>query len=117
MWTLPQNIDKKASAIIIKDEMNIKPLSNHILLETAAEEKVTKSGIVIPDTADKERPIKGKILAVGPGKRDDDGEFITMSVKVGDLVLFRKYGPDELELDGKKYLIGSEDDVLAIIEE
>lgn len=97
--------------------MNIKPLSNHILLETAVEEKVTKSGIVIPDTADKERPMKAKILAVGPGKRDDDGEFIPMSIKVGDLVLFRKYGPDELELDGKKYLIGSEDDVLAIIEE
>jgi len=97
--------------------MNIKPLSNHILLEATAEEKVTKSGIVIPDTADKERPMKGKILAVGPGKRDDEGEFISMSVKVGDLVLFRKYGPDELELDGKKYLIGSEDDVLAIIEE
>ena len=97
--------------------MNIKPLSNHILLETAVEEKVTKSGIVIPDTVDKERPMKAKILAVGPGKRDDEGEFIPMSVKVGDLVLFRKYGPDELELDGKKYLIASEDDVLAIIEE
>jgi chaperonin GroES len=96
--------------------MNIKPLSNHILLEAAEEEKVTKSGIVIPDTADKERPTKGKILAVGSGKRNDNGDFIPMSVKVGDLVLFRKYGPDELELDGKKYLIGSEDDVLAVIE-
>ncbi|MFA4999643.1 MAG: co-chaperone GroES [Parcubacteria group bacterium] len=97
--------------------MNIKPLSNHILLEASEEEKVTKSGIVIPDTADKERPTKGKILAVGPGKRDDDGELIPVSVKVGDTVLFRKYGPDELEMDGKKYLIGSEDDVLAVIEE
>ncbi|MFA5052912.1 MAG: co-chaperone GroES [Parcubacteria group bacterium] len=97
--------------------MNIKPLSNHILLEAAEEEKITKSGIVIPDTADKERPTKGKILAVGPGKRDDNGEFVPMSVKPGDTVLFRKYGPDELEMDGKKYLIGSEDDVLAVIEE
>lgn len=97
--------------------MNIKPLSNHILLEAAEEEKVTKSGIVIPDTADKERPSKGRVLAVGPGKRDDNGDFIPIGVKVGDLVLFRKYGPDELELDGKKYLIGSEDDVLAVIEE
>ncbi len=96
--------------------MNIKPLSNHILLEAAEEEKITKSGIVIPETADKEKPTKGKIIAVGPGKRNDDGEFIAMSVKAGDMVIFRKYGPDELEIDGKKYLIGSEDDVLAIIE-
>lgn len=97
--------------------MNIKPISNHIFLETAEEEKVTKSGIVIPETADKERPTKGRILAVGPGKRDDDGDFIPLSVKVGDMVLFKKYGPDEIELDGKKYLIGTEEDVLAIIEE
>jgi len=96
--------------------MNIKPLSNHILLEIAEEEKVTKSGIVIPDTADKERPTKGKIIAVGSGKRNDDGDLIPMSVKPGDMVIFRKYGPDELEIDGKKYLIGSEDDILAIIE-
>lgn len=110
-------IDNTAPTIRIKNEMNIKPLSNHILLEAAEEEKVTKSGIVIPDTADKERPTKGKILAVGPGKRDENGELIPLNVKVGDSVLFRKYGLDELELDGKKYLIGSEDDVLAIIEE
>jgi len=96
--------------------MNIKPLSNHILLEIAEEEKVTKSGIVIPDTADKERPTKGKIIAVGSGKRNDEGDLIPMSVKPGDMVIFRKYGPDELEIDGKKYLIGSEDDILAIIE-
>lgn len=110
-------IDNVVSTIKIRYEMNIKPLSNHILLEAAEEEKITKSGIVIPDTADKERPTKGKILAVGPGKRDDNGEFVPMSVKPGDTVLFRKYGPDELEMDGKKYLIGSEDDVLAVIEE
>lgn len=96
--------------------MNIKPLSNHIFLETGEEEKITKSGIVIPDTADKEKPIKGKVLAIGPGKRNDKGEIIPMSVKTGDMVLFRKYGPDEIEIDGKKYLVGSEDDVLAVIE-
>jgi chaperonin GroES len=110
-------IDNAVSTIKIRDEMNIKPLSNHILLEAAEEEKVTKSGIVIPDTADKERPTKGKVLAVGPGKRDDSGNLIPLNIKVGDSVLFRKYGLDDLELDGKKYLIGSEDDVLAIIEE
>lgn len=97
--------------------MNIRPLSNHIFLEAAEEEKVTKSGIVIPDTADKERPMKGKVLAVGPGKRNDKGEINPMSVKVGDTVLFRKYGPDEIEIDGKKYLVGSEEDVLAVVEE
>ena len=97
--------------------MNIKPLSNHVFLEPIVEEKVTKSGIFIPETADKERPIRGKVLAVGVGKRNDKGELIPMSVKVGDSVLFRKYGPDEIEMDGKKYLVGSEDDILAVIEE
>lgn len=97
--------------------MNIKPLSNHVFLESVAEEKVTKSGIYIPETADKERPIRGKVLAVGGGKRNDKGELIPMSVKVGDDVLFRKYGPDEIEIDGKKYLVGNEDDILAVIEE
>lgn len=96
--------------------MNIKPLSNHVFLEALAEEKVTKSGIFIPETADKERPIRGKVLAVGVGKRNDKGDIIPMSVKVGDEVLFRKYGPDEIEIDGKKYLVGNEDDILAVIE-
>ena len=96
--------------------MNLKPLSNHILLEPLAEEKTTKSGIVIPDTAEKEKPIKGKVLAVGPGKLNEKGERVAMSVKVNDLVLFKKYGPDEIEIDGKKYLVGDEDDILAIIE-
>ena len=96
--------------------MNLKPLSNHIFLEPLAEEKTTKSGIVIPDTAEKEKPIKGKVLAVGPGKLNEKGERMSMSVKVGDMVLFKKYGPDEIEIDGKKYLVGEEDDILAIIE-
>ena len=95
--------------------MNLKPLSNHIFLQPLAEEKTTKSGIVIPDTAEKEKPIKGKVLAVGPGKLNEKGERISMSVKVGDMVLFKKYGPDEIEMDGKKYLVGDEDDILAII--
>ena len=96
--------------------MNFKPLSNHLFLEPAEEEKKTKSGIMLPDNAEKEKPIKGKVLAVGPGKRNDRGEVQPMSVKVGDVVLFKKYGPDELELEGKKYLVGDEDDILAIIE-
>jgi len=95
---------------------NIKPLSDHVFIEPVEEEKTTESGIVIPDTADKERPMKGKILAIGPGKRDERGELVPMSVKVGDVVLFRKYGPDEIEMDGKTYLVGKEDDILAILE-
>ncbi|MEK7195298.1 MAG: co-chaperone GroES [Patescibacteria group bacterium] len=96
--------------------MNFKPLSNHIFIETLDEEKTTKSGIVIPDTAEREKPMKGKVLAIGPGKLNEKGERIQMSVKVGDIVLFKKYGPDEIEIDNKKYLVGDEDDILAIIE-
>ena len=96
--------------------MNIKPLSNHIFLEALGEEKTTKSGIVLPETSEKEKPVKGKVSAVGPGKLNDKGERITMSVKVGDIVLFKKYGPDEIEIEGKKYLVGDEEDILAIIE-
>lgn len=96
--------------------MNFIPLSNRVFIEPIEEDKVTKSGIVLPDSAEKEKPIKGKIISVGPGKFDEDGEKrIPMSVKVGDIVLFKKYGPDEIEIDGKKYLVGDEDDVLAII--
>jgi len=96
--------------------MNFKPLSNHVFLEPKEEEKTTPSGIVLPDTADKEKPQKGKVLAVGPGKLNNNGGLIPMSVKVGDTVLFKKYGPDEIEIDKKKYLVGDEDDILAIIE-
>ena len=96
--------------------MNFQPLSNRVFIEPIDEDKVTKSGIVLPDSAEKEKPIKGKVISVGPGKFDEDGEKrIPMSVKVGDTVLFKKYGPDEIEIDGKKYLVGDEDDILAII--
>ncbi|MEK7574144.1 MAG: co-chaperone GroES [Patescibacteria group bacterium] len=96
--------------------MNFKPLSNHIFIEPLEEEQKTQSGIIIPDTAEKEKPIKGTIIAVGPGKLNEKGEIIPMSVKVGDLVFFKKYGPDEVEIENKKYLVGDEDDILAIIE-
>ena len=96
--------------------MNFKPLSNHLFIEPIKEEKTTKSGIVLPETMEKEKPIKGKIIAVGPGKRNEKGEIIQMSVKIGDVVLFKKYGPDEIEIEDKKYLVGNEDDILAILE-
>lgn len=95
--------------------MQFKPLSNHVFLEPSEEEKTTKSGILLPDTAEREKPIRGKIIAVGPGKLNEKGGRTPMSVKVGDIVLFKKYGPDEIEIDGKKYLVGDEDDILAIV--
>ncbi len=101
--------------------MKIIPLSNHILIQPIEEEKTTKSGIVIPETAEKEQPIKGKVIAVGPGKRNEKGEIMPMSVNVGQIVLFKKYGPDEIKLKDEsgnevEYLIADEEDILAIIE-
>ena len=97
--------------------MNLKPLSNRVFIEPIEQEAVTKTGIILPENLDGEKPRMGKIIAMGPGKYDDEGEHrIPMSVKVGDTVLFKKYGPDEIEIEGKKYLVGDEDDVLAVVE-
>jgi chaperonin GroES len=102
--------------------MKIIPLSNHILIQPIKEEKTTKTGIIIPDTAEKEHPVKGKVIAVGPGKLTDKGERLPMPVEVGKTVLFKKYGPDEFKFKDEsgnevEYLIAEEDDILAIIEE
>ncbi|HQO11322.1 MAG TPA: co-chaperone GroES [bacterium] len=96
--------------------MTLKPLSNHVIVKPAVQEEVTKSGIVLPDTADKERPEKGEVIAVGTGKIRDNGQLSPMSLKVGNQVVFKKYSPDEIKIDGEDYLILSEDDVVAIIE-
>ena len=96
--------------------MQIKPLSDHLLIEPLKQEEKTKSGILLPDSVDKERPEQGKVIAVGPGKKDEDGTLILMEVKVGDVVLFTKYGPNEIKIDEKEYLIAKEDDILAILE-
>jgi len=96
--------------------MTIKPLSDHILIEPTKEEEKTKAGIFLPDTASKEKSEEGKVVAVGPGKRNDKGEVIPVAVKPGDKVLFSKYGPSEIKIDDKEYLIAREDDILAIIE-
>ena len=95
--------------------MSIKPLSNRVVIEPIEAEQKTSSGIVLPDSAEK-KPMRGRIVAAGLGKINDKGERIPMSVKVGDIVLFKKYGPDEVEIDGKDYLVGDEDDILAILE-
>ncbi|OGN08394.1 MAG: co-chaperone GroES [Candidatus Yanofskybacteria bacterium RIFCSPHIGHO2_02_FULL_39_10] len=95
--------------------MKIKPLSDHLLLEPMREER-KRGGIILPDTVDKERPEKGKVVSVGPGKLDKEGKRIPMEVKKGQVVLFKKYGPDEIKIDNKEYLIAREEDILAIIE-
>lgn len=95
--------------------MNIKPLSDHIFVEPLTEEKTTKAGILIPDTAE-DKPVTGKVVAVGPGKTTEEGKVIPMSVKVGDRILFTKYAPNEIKIEGKEYLVIREDDVLAILE-
>jgi chaperonin GroES len=96
--------------------MNIKPLSDHILIEPVKEEEKTKGGIFLPDTASKEKSEEGKVIAVGPGKKTEDGKIMMMSLKPGDRVLFTKYGPSEIKFEGKEYLIATESDILAIIE-
>jgi len=95
--------------------MKIKPLQDRILVQRVEEEQTTKGGIIIPDTA-KEKPIEGKIVAVGGGRVGDDGKKIPLEVKKGDRVLFSKYGGTEVKIDGEEYLIMREDDVLGIIE-
>lgn len=76
----------------------------------------TKSGLYLPETVSKERPEQGKIVAIGPGKLSEEGKRIPMSVKKGDIVLFTKYGPNEIKVDGKEYLIAREEDILAVLE-
>ena len=95
--------------------MKIKPLADRVLVETSdAEESKSSGGIIIPDTA-KEKPQEGKIVAVGPGRTDDNGKIIKMNVKVGDKVLYSKYGGTELKYEDNEYLIMSESDILAIL--
>ncbi|PIR87949.1 MAG: co-chaperone GroES [Candidatus Harrisonbacteria bacterium CG10_big_fil_rev_8_21_14_0_10_45_28] len=94
--------------------MNLKPLSNRIIIEPDSMEKETKSGIVLPESATGEKPRMGTVVAIGPGKLER-GQIIPMSVRVGDRVLFKKYGPDEIEINGKELLVGEEDDILAVI--
>jgi len=97
--------------------LKLKPLHDRVLVKPLEKEEVTKGGIVLPDTA-KEKPQKGEVIAVGPGKMDDDGETIPMSVKPGDLVIYAKYAGTEIEIEGeeKKWLILKETDILAIVE-
>ncbi len=95
--------------------MKIRPLQDRIMVQPILEKAVQKGGIIIPDSA-KEKPIEGRVKAVGKGKIGDDGKPIKLEIKVGDKVLYSKYGGTEIKVDGEDYLLMREDDVLGIIE-
>jgi len=95
--------------------MNLKPLGDRLIVEPVEQEEMTASGIVIPETA-KEKPMQGKVLAIGPGARNEDGSRIAMDVSTGDTVLYAKYAGTEVKIENKKYLILKETDVLAIVQ-
>ncbi len=96
-------------------KLKMKPLGGRVIVEPIEAEEITAGGIILPETA-KEKPQEGKILAAGPGDRDDEGKRIAMEVKVGDRVLYAKYSGTEVKVDGKKLLILRESDILAIVE-
>lgn len=95
--------------------MKIRPLNDRILVVREEEEKKTKGGILIPDTA-KEKPIRGKVVAVGPGRRDENGNRIPMDVKKGDKILFGKYAGTEIKIEEVEHVFMKEDDILGIIQ-
>ena len=96
-------------------KMKLKPLGGRVIVEPIEQEEMTAGGIILPETA-KEKPQEGKILAAGPGERDDTGKRIAMEVTVGDRVLYAKYSGTEIKVDGKKVLILRESDILAVVE-
>lgn len=98
-------------------KLKIKPLGDQVVVKPLTEDKKTPSGIVIPDTVSKENPQKGEVIAIGVGKKLDDGKDYKFTVKIGDRVLFKKYSPTEFKIDDEDYLIMSEEDILGIIEE
>jgi chaperonin GroES len=95
--------------------MNLKPLHDRIIVEAAEKESTTASGIILPDSA-QEKPLRGTVLAVGPGKRLDSGQLAPVEVNAGDTVLYGKYSGTEVTVDGKDYVILRSDDILAVIE-
>ena len=101
--------------------MKLTPLADNVIIESLTKEEKTKSGIILPEPHEKERSQEGKVIAVGPGKILDSGARKQMSVKIGNKVLFTKYGPNEIKIEGedgkmKEYLIAKEEDILAIVE-
>lgn len=111
MADLKTTLDKKFEDFLKK----LRPMDDRILVEPVEEETATSFGLVLPDTASKEKPQKGKVVAVGPGKLSDDGKRMPMSVKPGDTVLYTKYGPTEVKIEGKEIFFLQESDVLAVV--
>ncbi len=95
--------------------MQIKPIHTNVIVKPIIKDETTKAGIVLPDTMDKEKPEKGEVIAVGEGKLLENGQRAPMSVKVGDIVIFKKYSPDEIKLDEQEYLVINEGDIIGII--
>jgi chaperonin GroES len=95
--------------------MNLKPLGDRLIIEPIEQEEMTASGIILPETA-KEKPMQGKVLAVGPGARKEDGTRAPLDVRTGDTVLYAKYAGTEVKIQDNKYLILKESDVLAVVE-
>jgi len=97
--------------------MHIQPLGDRVVVKPKPKEERTKGGIYLPDTATKERPMQGTVMAVGPGRRTDEGKLIPMNVQVGDTVLFAKYAVTEFEIDDEEFLFLQEKDILGVIKE
>jgi chaperonin GroES len=95
--------------------IGIKPLGGRVLIKPADQEEKTESGLIIPDTAEKEKPQQGTVVALGTGKVSDDGKKVPFNVKVGDKVMFKQYAPDEVEVENDKYLVIDESDILAVV--
>lgn len=96
--------------------MKIQPLADRVVLEPISVEEKTKSGIILPETVSQEKPEQGRVISVGPGRLLTNGQRRPMEIKKGDLVLFTKYGPNEVKVEDKEYLIAKEEDILAILE-
>lgn len=98
-------------------DFRIRPLGDRVVVKPVEREEKTKTGIFLPDTASKERPMEGTVLAVGEGRRDDNGKLVPMNVKAGDKVIFAKYSGTEFKVDDVEYLILSEKDILGIVQD
>ena len=96
--------------------MQLRPINDHIVVKALPAEETSLSGIIIPETVDKDRPERGEVLAVGPGRTTENGQRVPLEVKPGDKIIFKKYAPDQVKIDKVEYLIIKAEDVMAVIE-
>ncbi len=96
--------------------MTLRPLGNRVIVKPDAKEEMTKAGIILPDTANTERPERGEVIAIGPGRMLDNGTREAMSIKVGDKIVFKKYSPDEVKVGNEEFLVIAETDIMAVLE-